>query len=279
MNMPLSRWKAFLVGPLSIKRIMISILEIYVALLIFAWFFADRIIHHPPAHQYPPLEGEISISASDGIRISAVWLPNPHATHTILYSHGNGEDLYCDLPFLREYRDAGFNVLGYDYRGYGHSEGKPSEAGLYRDIEAAYAHLIGPLKIAPGQIIVMGHSLGGGPSAHLAATRPVGGLILESTFTSAFLAGIPFKLFPFDQFPSRKRLEQIRCPLFVIHGTLDNVISIRHGRKLFAAYTGPKRYWWVEGAGHNDLFEIAQAEYLKKLQEFARSLPTKKPGD
>ncbi len=253
---------------------MLSVFEIYVGLCLFAWLGADWLIHHPPPRKYGSLPGEVKLMTSDGVAISAVWLPNPKATFTILFSHGNAEDLGHDLPFLRELCGAGFNVFGYDYRGYGHSEGRPSEKGLYRDIEAAYDHLIGSLKIPPDHILVLGRSLGSGPSTYLVSTKPAGGLILESAFTSAFRVVIPFPFFPFDQFPNLKRLPQVRCPILVIHGTSDTIINIKHGRKLHESYQGPKQSFWAEGADHNDLSYVAADEYLKALQNFSKILPS-----
>ncbi len=260
----------FIIGGLTFKRLMFSAIEIYLILLVFAWFFADWIIHHPPARNSNPLLGEISLTTSDGIRLSAVWLPNPKATCTILFSHGNAEDLRRDLPYLQELRNAGFNVFGYDYRGYGRSEGKPSEHGLYRDIEAAYDYLVGPLRIAPARILVHGRSIGSGPSVYLVTKKPAAGLILESAFTSAFRVPIPFRLFPFDQFPNLKRLSQIYCPILFIHGTRDSIIPIRHGKKLYESYRGPKEFLWVEGADHNDLFATDPDGYLQAIRDFAQ---------
>lgn len=276
MNSTPPRTTNLLAGRFSFKRLVITVIAIYLVLMVLAWLFADAIIHHPPAHRFGPLPGEVTLTTFDGVKISAVWLPNPKATHTILFGHGNAEDLGYDLPYLRELGDAGFNVLGYDYRGYGHSEGCPSEKGLCRDIEAAYAYLSGPLGIPPDRIILLGRSLGSGPSTYLAATKPVGGLILESAFTSAFRVAIPFPFFPFDQFPNRKRLAQVRCPLLVIHGTRDTIISIHHGRKLYETYGGPKRCLWVEGADHNDLFPTDPEKYRQTIQEFGNSLPLAK---
>ncbi len=251
---------------------MISILEIYLLLAVVAWFIADTIIHHPPSRKYEPLPSEVFLTASDGTKLSAVWIPNPQATCTILFSHGNAEDLGFDLPFLQELSESGFNVLGYDYRGYGHSLGKPSEKGLYRDIEAAYNYLTGPLKVLPEYILVLGRSLGSGPAAYLAEVKPVGGLILESAFTSAFRTVIPFPLFPFDQFPNLKRLSKIKCPILVIHGTRDTIVPIRHGKKLCNAYQGPKQYFWVEGAGHNDLYLVADNAYPQRILAFVQEM-------
>ena len=264
--------KQVLFGRFTFKRIMFSILEIYLLLSIAAWFVADRIIHHPPVRKYESLTGEVTLTASDGVQLSAVWIPNSKATCTILLSHGNAEDIGFDLPFLQELSQAGFNVFAYDYRGYGHSQGKPSEKGLYRDIEAAYNYLIGPLKVLPEHILVLGRSLGSGPSAYLAGIKPVGGLVLESAFTSIFRTVIPFPFFPFDQFPNLKRLSKIKCPILVIHGTKDTIVSIQHGKKLYDSYQGAKQCFWVEGADHNDLYLVADSAYLQRILAFVQEM-------
>ncbi|MDD2708488.1 MAG: alpha/beta hydrolase [Verrucomicrobiae bacterium] len=268
--------KAFLFGKFSWKRILLSLAEIYLGLLVFAWFFADLLIHHPPTQKYGALAGEVTFTAKDGTKLCGAWIPQKKASLTILFSHGNAEHMGNDMPFLRELWSAGFNVFAYDYRGYGHSEGKPTEKGLYQDVDAAYKHLTQNLRIPPENILVMGRSLGSGPSTWLAAHEPVGGLVVESGFTSAFRVPIPFPLFPFDQFPNLKRLDQIRCPLLVIHGMQDEVIPNSHGKKLFSSYQGPKKAWWVETAGHNDIFSTNPDEYLRQLREFAKEIPLHK---
>ncbi len=248
---------------------MFSILEIYLAVVVIAWLFANRLAHHPPSPRYGTLPGEVALTASDGIRLVAIWLPNKRATATILFSHGNAEDLSHDLPYLRELWGAGFNVLAYDYRGYGRSEGHPTEKGLCRDIEAAYQHLTGDLGIPPSRILVLGRSIGGGPSTWLAITHPVGGLILESAFTSAARVLAPFPILPFDQFPNLERIPRVRCPVLVMHGTADTLVPVSHGRKLFAAVRGKKSALWVEGATHNDVFPTAPELYLQTLRNFS----------
>ncbi len=262
---------SWIFGKMSFKRILLSLFEIYIALFLFAWFFADILIHHPPHHTFPPLPGEITLTTSDNILISAVWIPNPKATQTILFSHGNGEDLDHDYPFLQELWASGFNVFAYDYRGYGHSKGKPKEHGLYCDMDAAYTYLTQQLHVSPSHIIVLGRSLGSGPSTYLASTQPVGGLILESGFTSAFRTAIPFPLLPFDQFPNLKRIPHIKCPVLVMHGTSDVVVPFSHGKKLFAAAPERKQSAWIEGAGHNDIFSNDPENYLSIIKTFVKS--------
>jgi len=261
-----------LLGPWSFKRVFISLLEIYLLLLIFAWFFADLLVHHPPHHSFSRLPGEITLKTSDGVKISAIWMPNPKATHTLLFSHGNGEDMDYDSDYLQELSAAGFNVFAYDYRGYGHSEGKPNEEGLYRDIDAAYDYLTKNLNVSPAQIIVLGRSLGSGPSTYLASSKPVGGLVLESAFTSAFRVAIPFPLFPFNQFPNLERIHRVKCPILIMHGTLDTLIPIVQGQTLFAAASAPKTSVWIQGAGHNNLFPHDPDRYLEAIRTFSNSL-------
>ncbi len=211
----------------------------------------------------------VLLDTADGGRIAAVHLPNPGATHTILYSHGNAEDLGHVRPVLEIVRDAGFAVLAYDYRGYGLSDGKPSEAATYRDIDAAWAHLTGRLRVPPQRVILLGRSVGAGPSVDLAARAPVGGLVLESAFVSAFRVVTRVPLLPFDKYRNLDKLARVGCPVLVIHGTADEVVPLWHGQRLFEAAREPKRALWVDGAGHNDLMLVAGRRYARALADFA----------
>jgi abhydrolase domain-containing protein 17 len=265
-----SKTNSILFGKFSWKRVMISIVEIYILLSLSTLLIANWMIHHPPARKYGAFDGEASLTTSDGVKLSAFWYPCPNATHTILFSHGNGEDLLALLPHLREFQRAGFNVFAYDYRGYGRSEGKPNEKGLYRDIEAAYAHLTGPLGIPSSKIIVLGRSLGSGPATYLASIKPVHGLFLESPYTSIYSVLVPFPLMGFDQFRNQKRLSKMDLPIFVLHGLQDEVISVSHGKKIYESYKGPKQCYWVEGAGHNNLIYTCGQNYFEHLKEFSK---------
>ncbi len=214
--------------------------------------------------------GEITLQTSDGQSIRAFWMENPRAEKTILFSHGNGEDLDRIEPFLRELHGYGFNVMAYDYRGYGRSSGRPSEAGLEKDISAAYDWLTGEKQIAPGQIILLGRSLGSGPSVWLASRKPVGGLILESAFTSAYEVMLPRLPYYRNPFPNEKRLRDLPVPVLLIHGTRDLLIRPHHALKNFAAAKNPRGLLWIEGAGHNDVLVTNPDEYQKGIKQFAR---------
>lgn len=244
-----------------------------------AWWYADRMIFQPQPSRYTASSGATLVPTADGDSIAVLWLPNPRARYTILYSHGNAEDLGDLRAFLPDLRDAGFSVLAYDYRGYGMSTRRvPSERSAYRDLAAAYDHLTGALGVPPERVILHGRSLGGGIASELASRRPAAGLILESTFVSAFRVAIPRPIFPFDRFATAGRLRDVRCPVLVIHGTRDEVIPPWHGAALLERANHPKRHLWVDGAGHNDLVTVAGAGYWRALREFAASLPANPPS-
>jgi abhydrolase domain-containing protein 17 len=262
-------------GP-PIRRVLRLLLLVVLAYAAFAglvWLFAERLIFLPPRQRYERTEEILLVPRAGGGAVAAVHLPNPAVRHTILFSHGNGEDLGWDLPFLREMRDAGFAVFAYDYSGYGQSTGRPSERAAYVDADAAYDYLVQELGVPPERIIAHGRSLGGGVAADLASRRPVAGLVLESTFTTIFRVVRSYPLVPFDRFRTIDKLPRIQAPVLVIHGTHDGVVGFWHGERLYEAVRGPKRRLWVEGAGHNDVAWVAGERYWDALREFADALP------
>jgi hypothetical protein len=175
-------------------------------------------------------------------------------------------------PILETLTTTGAAVFAYDYQGYGTSDGHPSEQGAYADINAAYTYLTEELAIAPERIIIHGRSVGGGPSVDLASREPVGGLIIESSFTSAFRTVLPIPLLPFDKFHNLSKLEQVDCPVLIIHGTEDRTIPLWHGERLFERAPEPKTFFPVAGAGHNDLVDVAGDRYVQAIQEFIDQL-------
>ncbi|MFB2972952.1 alpha/beta hydrolase [Aerosakkonema sp. BLCC-F183] len=263
--------KHLLIGDFSLKRLIRSIIFVYVSLCIYGYFFTDWMIFKPPPSTYQDTKDILKLIAADGVQISAIYLPNSKATYTILYSHGNAEDLGDMLPILRELRELGFSVFAYDYRGYGTSQGTPSESNAYKDVDTAYDYLTRKLNIPTQNIIVYGRSVGGGPSVDLASRKSVGGLILESAFTKAFLVVTRIPIVPFDKFANIDKIKMVRCPVLIIHGTSDSVIPFSHGEQLFATANQPKRFLWIEGADHNeDLISLGGDRYTKTLHEFAQ---------
>jgi abhydrolase domain-containing protein 17 len=259
-----------LVGELSIKRLIYSLIFIYTFFCLYVFFVADSKIFLPQPSSYSDTSDILKLATHDQIQLSAVYLPNPASKYTILYVHGNAEDLGDIQLILRQLRDIGFSVFAYDYRGYGTSQGKPSERTAYRDIETAYNYLIQQLTVPAQRIIAFGRSVGGGSVVDLAARKPIAGLILESSFTTAFRVVLPFPILPFDKFRNIDKIKKVTRPVLVMHGKADNIIPFQHGEKLFAAANGPKLSLWVERADHNDFMWVAGEQYADILRKFAQ---------
>jgi fermentation-respiration switch protein FrsA (DUF1100 family) len=257
-------------GEFTLKRMIRSLIFIYLCLCLYLFFFADRKIFLPQPSSYEDSSAILKLTADDQIQLSAVYLPNPASEYTILYTHGNAEDLGDIQPVLQRLQEIGFSVFAYDYRGYGTSQGTPSERHAYRDIDTAYNYLIEQLQIPARRIIAYGRSVGGGSAVDLAARQPLAGLIMESSFITAFRVVIPFPILPFDKFPNIDKIQKVNCPVLVIHGKADEVIPFWHGQQLWAAANEPKQALWVEEAGHNDLMWVAGEQYAQALHNFAR---------
>ncbi len=251
---------------------LLTLAAVYGAVLAYLWFFGDTLVYFPPESSYRDDSRIVKIAARDGTRLSAIYLPNPEARFTILFTHGNAEDLGHNDFFLDALHRAGFAVLAWDYRGYGTSEGRPSETTFYSDSEDIYDYLTRQLGVPPERVLLVGRSLGGASAVHIASQKRVAGLVLESTFVSGRRLLVRWPIFPFDRYRSRDKLRHVHCPVFILHGTKDETIPFEHGQLLFDAANPPKQSWWVEGAGHNDLFFVAGKEYLRRLREFAASL-------
>jgi pimeloyl-ACP methyl ester carboxylesterase len=228
----------------------------------------------PPPASYQDSAEVLKIAVTPTEKISALYQTNPQnnpqTTYTILYIHGNATDLGGARPLMAQWVGLGFNAFAYDYRGYGTSDGHPSEQNAYQDAEAAYAYLTQTLKIPPSRIILYGRSVGSGSATELASRYPVAGLILESAFTSAFRVVVPFPILPFDKFANQAKLPKVRCPILVMHGRADEIVPFSHGQALYETATTPKLSLWVEGAGHNDFREVAGERYAQMLMDFQK---------
>jgi pimeloyl-ACP methyl ester carboxylesterase len=212
------------------------------------------------------------IPGADERKFAAVYLPNPAARQLILLFHGNGHDLGPTMGRIEALNARGFAVLAVDYPGYGLSGGKASEEGLYSAADAAYRYATGTLGWAPGAVISHGISLGGAAAMWVASRNTVGGLIMESSFMSAYrvITGYPIVLG--DRMPSLQRMKQVHCPVLVIHGFQDGLIGWEHGRRLFEAAPEPKRCFWVTGAGHNNVISTSGDPYWRAITDFAAGL-------
>jgi len=220
-----------------------------------------------------PLE-DVWFRAADGPRLFGWYVEAPGAAATLLWCHGNAGNIIHRLENLGLLHHLGLSVFLFDYRGYGRSEGSPSEEGLYRDAEAAARHLREVRQVPPGRLILFGRSLGGAVAGDLAAKQPAAGLILESAFPSVaavaklMYGGLPMHLFLQARFDLAERLGRVSIPVLVIHGDQDELIPAELGREVFAAAREPKQFYLVRGAGHNDLYHVGGAAYFERLGRF-----------
>jgi len=242
-------------------------------------FFSDRVLFQPmPGVDLDPaalgIEAEsLFLEAEDGVRVHAWFLPGASAAapRALLFLHGNAGNASQRLPNAALLARLGWDVLLLDYRGYGLSEGRPSERGVVADARAALAHLTGVRGLPESRIALFGRSLGGAVAVELAAGRGLAGVVLESTFTSLEdmarqLVGPLGRLV--SGFESIGRIPELRAPLLVLHGDRDEIVPIALGRALFEAAPEPKRFVVIGGAGHNDTVAVGGRDYLRRIGDF-----------
>ena len=237
----------------------------------------DRIVFQPtPGEDLTPAglgiaAEDVFLETEDGVRVHAYWLPAPGATRALLFLHGNAGNASHRLPNADALRRLGTHVLLADYRGYGKSEGSPSEVGVYADARAALAHVTGARGVPEARVVLFGRSLGGAVAVELAQGRGLAGVVLESTFTSladmagalkplAFLVGRPVD--------SAARIGAVRAPLLFFHGDADRIVPWALGRRLFELAPEPKAFETLRGAGHNDTVEVGGRAYLERIGRF-----------
>jgi len=256
---------------------------LYIALVLVGLLLEPRFVYHPSRHPpgtwSPPDGAEDSLfRTADGLQLHALWLPahQPGAGPVLLWFHGNAGNVTDRFENLDMLRGTGMSVLLMDYRGYGRSQGHPSERGLYLDGEAAHRHLVEERGVEPGRIVCFGRSLGSSVALHVALERPVAGLVLEGSFTTARAMArhmMPLLLaWPFmrSRFDNVGRVAGLEVPLLVIHGDRDQVVPIAQGRAVFESAPGPKEFYVVRGAGHNDTYAVGEEPYFETLTRFCR---------
>jgi fermentation-respiration switch protein FrsA (DUF1100 family) len=221
---------------------------------------------------------ELSLSTGDGQRLHAWWIAGrPPSVGHLLFCHGNAGNIGDRVLEAALLSAVGFDVLLFDYRGYGRSTGRPQEEGTYRDARAALAALAGRPSVDRDRIFYLGESLGGAVALALAVQFAPRGLVLQSTFTSIRQAArhhypfIPSVLIP-DAYPSLRLISRLRAPLLVLHGDRDEIVPVAHGRALLEAATVPKRMRVFSGLGHNDLAARAGRDYADEISDWAASL-------
>lgn len=215
---------------------------------------------------------EVWLTASDGVRLNAWFFPTSHEEPAVILCHGNGGNISHRLDLYAALLDLNLNVLAFDYRGYGRSEGRPSETGTYADAEAAHQWLE-TRGFAATNILALGESLGGGVATELAVRRPLGGLILQSTFTSVpdigaeFFPWLPVRTLGTIRFDNLAKLPGLKLPVLVMHSRDDGIIPFAHGERLFAAANAPKLFRELRG-DHNDTLQTGRREFTDAARDF-----------
>ena len=220
---------------------------------------------------------DATVETDDGVNLHGWWVPGRNDEVTLLWFHGNAGNLGDRVGLLELLHDElGIGIFAVDYRGYGRSEGKPSETGLYADAQAALDAAQNYAGASSEEIVIFGQSLGAAVAVELATSQPVRGVVLEAAFTSirdmarhhySFLPVGPLLRTSFD---SESRIATIDAPLLMVHGQNDEIVPLDMGRRLFAAAEEPKEFSKVEGAGHNDVY--LRAEFTAALKSFLDTL-------
>ncbi|WCJ29859.1 alpha/beta-Hydrolases superfamily protein [Euphorbia peplus] len=208
-----------------------------------------------------------------GNKIVATLWKHPFARFTVLYSHGNAADLGQMHELFIELRaHLRVNIMCYDYSGYGASSGKASEINTYHDIEAVYDCLKKEYEVKPEELILYGQSVGSGPTLHLASRlHTLRGVVLHSAILSGIRVLYPVKMtFWFDIYKNIDKIRQVTCPVLVIHGTNDEIVSWSHGKRLWELAKEKYDPLWVKGGGHCNL--ETYPEYIKHLRKFINAM-------
>ena len=257
-----------------IQTFLITLLVLYVGGMLFALFFAHGMIFPAPPPDYTDSDaGVFKLPLPGGKTFSVMYFENPEATHTLLYSHGNGEDIGSNPDLWPWLRRMGFNVLVYDYPGYGTSGGRASEQGCYDAIESAYDYLIAEKGCAPEQIVLFGRSVGGGPTIDLAARKPVSGVILDGLLYQCVPGHDPgYASCPGTALTTSPKSTRSAVRCFRSTALPTGTVPFWHGQALYEKAAEPKSKLWVEGAGHNNLIETAGSDYREAIVNFRKSL-------
>lgn len=216
--------------------------------------------------------------SSDGTRLFGWFVDAGARAPTLLWCHGNAGNIIHRLENLAELYRVGLSVFLFDYRGYGKSQGKPSEAGLCQDAQAAYEYVTKQRAVPHDRLVIFGRSLGAAVATDLISRRPAAGLILESPFPSvAAVARLTFfgaaAHWLLDaKFNLLERLPFVSAPIVVIHGDQDRIIPLKLGKMVFDAAPSPKELYIVQGADHNDLYRVGGSAYFQRVRQFVEKV-------
>lgn len=225
---------------------------------------------------------DVWFKSADGTQLHGWYLPHDQPRAVALWLHGNAGNVAMLAPELKALHDQHeLAVFAFDYRGYGRSDGRPSEAGILADARAARAWLAQEAGVQESDIVLFGRSLGGGVAVDLAANDGARGLVLISTFTSlpdvgaTLLPLAPTRLLMSNRLDSLAKISRYQGPLLQSHGDADKLVPFRLGRRLFAAASEPKHFVAIAGGGHMHAWT---PEYHAALDDFVKTLPATAVG-
>jgi uncharacterized protein len=272
-------------GRRAVARLLVFIVVMILLLgVVYTGMFENHFIYFPmgemeadPSSLALPFD-DVYFVTQDGVKLHG-WFVLGESGLTWLWCHGNAGNISHRLENLALlHQELGVSIFLFDYRGYGHSEGKPSEKGTYLDAEAALAYLNSREDVDSSRILYFGRSLGAAVAVELATRQPPAALILESSFPS-----VPYmarRLYPFlpvwpllrTKYDALSKMTQIDVPLLVLHGDSDDIVPLEAGRKLFEAAQTEKSFYTIRGAGHNDTYLVGGQAYFDELRRFLQRL-------
>ena len=274
-------------GKRKIARIVRALVLLSVIYLMLRWFEYRQV--YQPYRELESSGGELGrpfedvyFQTADGLKLNGWFFPadNDSARKHFVYllCHGNAGNISHRLDHVAALLETGASVFNFDYRGYGRSEGRPGEEGTYRDAQAAHGWLR-QKGFAATDVLALGESLGGGIASELALREPVGGLILQSTYTSVTDVGaelfpwLPVRWLGTIKYDTHSRLPRVKVPVLVMHSRRDGLIGFHHAERNFAAANDPKLFWEITG-DHNEFLEDGRARYLEGLDRFLCNIET-----
>jgi uncharacterized protein len=251
----------------------------YVAFVLLIYLFqgrilysGDRVVRITLDRIAVPYE-DLTLQPDDGVHLAAWYVPARESRGTVIFCHGNGGNMGNYLNTVLVHHSLGLNVLIFDYRGYGESEGETTEEGTYKDAEAAWRYLVEDRRVPPESIILHGRSLGGSIAAWLAERHHSRALILESSFTSfpdrgqQIMPFVPMRLIARFQYNTLEAVEKVTYPVLVIHSRQDETIPFSHAERLYEAAAKPKTLLEIHGS-HNNGPDESEGIYVEGIRRF-----------
>lgn len=266
-------------------KLLFVIAASYVLLVLVVYFMQGRMLYLPevPGRALSMTPNDVGmdyrdvfIETTDGVTLHG-WFIGAPSSRVLLFFHGNAGNISHRLESIRQFRELGLSVLIIDYRGYGRSEGRTTEKGVYRDADAAWRYLVEDRGIAASDIVIFGRSLGASVASRLAAQQHPLALIVESSFTSVpdiardLYPWLPVRWLTRLSHATRDYVRDVRCPVLVVHSRDDEIIPFHHGEAIFAAANEPRTLLATRGT-HNDAFIRDERAYVAGLRTFLAGL-------